>query len=93
MAKLGGWNYDELKGCNLPQKAASAFTDVTENLVGANYEPVLYVGSQPVNGTNYCVLALQTSVTATPEKRLMKLIINVDGTGKSSLVSVSVVQM
>ena len=93
MAKLGGWNFDELKGCNLPQKAQSAFTDVTSKLVGADYEPVLYVGSQPVNGTNYCVIALQTSVTATPEKRLMKLIINVDAKGKSRLVSVSVIPM
>ena len=92
MAKLGGWNYDELKGCNLPQKAASAFTDVTADLVGADYTPVLYVGSQPVNGTNYCVMALQTSITVNPEKRLMKLIINVDSAGKSRLVSISLVQ-
>ena len=93
MAKLGGWNYDDLKVCNLPQKAQSAFTDVMGDLVGADYTPVLYVGSQPVNGTNYCVIALQTSVTAHPEKRLMKLIINVDAAGKSSLVSVSVIPM
>ena len=88
---LGGWNYDEVKGVNLPQKAESAFTEVTSGLVGANYEPVLYAGSQVVNGVNYCIFALQTSLTAHPEQRLMKLIINVDSSGKSRLVSVNVI--
>ena len=53
MANLGAWNVDEMKGCNLPQKVASAFTAVTGELVGADYMPVLYVGSQDVNGRNY----------------------------------------
>ncbi len=88
---LGGWNYDEVKGVTLPQKAESAFTEVTRGLVGANYEPVLYAGSQVVNGVNYCIIALQTSVTAHPEQRLMKMIINVDSSGKSRLVSVNVI--
>lgn len=89
MAVLGGWNIDEMKGCNLPQKAASAFTAVTGGLVGADYMPVLYVGSQVVNGTNYCILALQTVITQNPEKRLVKMIINVSSNGTASLVSVS----
>ena len=89
MAILGGWNIDEMKGCNLPQKAASAFTEITGGLVGADYQPVLYVGSQVVNGTNYCILALQTLVLPEPKKRLVKMIINVDTKGVASLVSVS----
>ena len=89
MAVLGGWNIDEMKGVNLPQKAQSAFTAVTSELVGADYMPVLYVGSQVVNGMNYCVLAKQTIITSTPENRLVKMIINVDTKGVASLVSVS----
>ena len=89
MANLGAWNVDEMKGCNLPQKVASAFTAVTGELVGADYMPVLYVGSQIVNGMNYCVLAKQTIITATPEYRLVKMVINVDTKGVASLVSVS----
>ena len=89
MAVLGGWNIDDMKGCNLPQKVQSAFTAVTSELVGADYMPVLYVGSQVVNGMNYCVLAKQTIITATPENRLVKMIINVDTKGVASLVSVS----
>ena len=89
MAVLGGWNIDEMKSVNLPQKAQSAFTAVTGGLVGAEYMPVLYVGSQVVNGTNYCILAVQTIITGTPEKRLVKMIINVSSNGTASLVSVS----
>ena len=78
-----------MKAVNLPQKAQSAFTAITGGLVGAEYMPVLYVGSQIVNGTNYCILALQTLVLPDPEKRLVKMIINVDTKGAASLVSVS----
>ncbi len=86
---LGGWNIDEMKGCNLPQKAQSAFTAVTGGLVGAEYQPVLYVGSQVVNGTNYCIFAIQTLVEPNAEKRLVKMIINAAANGAASLVSVS----
>jgi len=86
---LGGWNIDEIKGVNLPQKVASAFTAVTGGLTGADYQPVLYVGKQVVNGTNYCIIALQTLVTAKPEKRLVKMIINEALDGSASLVSIS----
>ena len=89
MATLGGWNIDEMRSCNLPQKVQSAFTSVTGSIVGAEYMPVLYVGSQVVNGMNYCVLAVQTIITANPEKRFVKMVINVDTKGVASLVSVS----
>ncbi len=32
---FGGWNLDDVKGCNLPQKVQSAFTAVTGELVGS----------------------------------------------------------
>lgn len=89
MSLLGAWNIDEMKSVNLPQKVQSAFTAVTGELVGADYQPVLYVGRQIVNGTNYCVFAIQTLVTAKPEKRLVKMIIHEAIDGAASLVSVS----
>ena len=88
MVTLGGWNIDEMRSCNLPQKVQSAFTAVTGGIVGAEYMPVLYVGSQVVNGMNYCVLAVQTIITANPEKRFVKMVINLDTKGVASLVSV-----
>ena len=91
MELLGGWDISEMKPCNLPQKAASAFTGATSELVGADYEPVLYVGKQLVNGTNYCIIALQTLITAQPKKRLVKLVIHESLHAEYSLESVSII--
>ena len=57
---MGGWNVADIQPCNLPQRVASAFTAVTEKLIGAMYEPLMYIGSQTVNGINYGVIAKQT---------------------------------
>ena len=86
---LGGWNLDEVKGCNLPQKVQSAFTAVTGEMTGADYEPIAYLGSQQVNGTNYRILAIQRLVVPSEEKRIVKMIIHEGLDGVASLVSVS----
>ena len=89
LATLGGWDISSLKSCNLPQKAASAFANVCGGLVGAEYMPVLYVGSQQVNGTNHCIIAVQSIITANPEKRLVKMVINEALDNSASIVSIS----
>lgn len=86
---LGGWNLDEVKGCNLPQKVQTAFTSVTSELVGADYEPIAYLGSQMVNGTNYRILALMRTITSNAEKKIVRMIINEAPDGSVRLVSVS----
>ena len=86
---LGGWNLDEVKGCNLPQKVATDFTAVTSELVGADYEPIAYLGSQVANGINYRILALQRIVAINAEKKIVKMIINEAPDGSVRLVSVS----
>ena len=87
--KLGNWELDNIKTANLPQKAQSAFTAVTSSLVGVDYQPVLYVGHQLVNGTNHCILALQRIVIPDEEYRLVKIIIHEDLNGAASLNSIS----
>lgn len=89
MAVLGGWNLDEIKGCNLPQKAQSAFTSVMGDLVGADYEPICYLGSQIVNGTNYRILCIKTPVIPNGEKSIVKVIVNDAADGTARLVSIS----
>ena len=86
---LGGWNLDDVKGCNLPQKVATDFTAVTSELVGAEYEPIAYLGSQQVNGTNYRILALMKAVIQNTEKRIVKMIIHEELDGSVRLESVS----
>ena len=89
MLKIGGWKIGDLTECKLPQKAASVFTSATEGLTGATYTPLLFVGTQLVNGTNYCFIALQTLILATPRKRLVKMIVNESSSGKVSIVNVN----
>ena len=89
MTLIGGWNIDDVKTCNLPQKAQSAFTAVMSEIVGADYEPVAYLGSQLVNGTNYRILAIKTPVVPNGEKSFVKIVVN-EGTDSSTrLVSIS----
>ncbi len=78
MAMLGKWELaeNELKPCKLPQRAESAFTGAMEKVVGAKYDPVLYVGKQIVNGTNYCIIAVQTLVIPSKPTRLVKIVIH-----------------
>lgn len=61
---------------SMSQEAASAWSAVSE-LVGARYEPLLYLGKQHVRGTNYWFVAEQTFITATPERHIVKLAVNV----------------
>ena len=89
MATLGGWDLSDVKGVALPQKAQSAFTAVMSDIVGADYEPVAYLGKQVVDGTNYKILAIKTPVVPDGEKSFVKIIVN-EGTDKTTrLVSIS----
>ena len=61
---------------SMPQKAASAWAKVDE-LVGADYLPLLYVGTQVVRGVNHWFIAqVTTSGTANPKKKIVKLAVN-----------------
>ena len=89
MAVLGGWNLDEIKTTALPQKAQSAFTEVTSDITGAEYQPIAYLGSQTVNGTNYRILAIKTPVVPNGAKSFAKVIVNEGSDGTYRLVSIS----
>ena len=86
---LGGWNIDDVKGCNLPQKPQTAFTAVTSEIVGVDYEPIAYLGSQTVNGINYRILAFQRIVALNSEKKIVKMIIHEELDGSARVESVS----
>lgn len=60
---------------SLPQKAASAWS-VMNDIVGANYKPLVYVGTQQVKGTNHWFIAEQTILNATLDKYIVYLAIN-----------------
>ena len=87
MAKLGAWEVNI--STNYPQKVATAISKLGETLLGAEYEPILYLGSQVVKGTNHAVLAQQTVLSGKDTKNAVILIFNEEpSTVEATLVSI-----
>jgi len=75
MADFGSWDIKVHVG-GMPQKLASAFDGVMGALVGAQYTPIAYVGSQLVNGTNHAILCEQVLTTGKDTTNIVMVIIN-----------------
>lgn len=72
---LGSWDVKVSVGA-LPQKVATAVGKLQEKLIGAEYTPIAYLGSQVVNGTNHAVLAEQLITTGKDTKNVVVIIFN-----------------
>lgn len=58
---LGGWTWPESNA--LTEENTKLFNEAMEGQIGIAYEPVAYLASQVVNGTNHCYLARITGVS------------------------------
>ena len=76
----GGWAPSESP--EITEELQALFDQGMEGLVGVNYVPVAYLGSQVVAGTNHCFLAQATVVVpdAQPFYALIYLYEKLDGT-------------
>ena len=76
---LGGWSVAESTEITEEQKAV--FDQAVEKLIGVGYEPVAYLGSQVVAGTNHCFLCKATVVypDAVPSLVLVYVYENLEG--------------
>lgn len=72
---LGSWNVNVVVDA-MPQKVATAVSALSEQLMGAEYTPIAYLGSQVVNGINHAVLAEQLVITGKDTKNVVVLIFN-----------------
>ena len=72
---LGSWEVNVSVG-SMPEKVATAVAKLSEQLMGAEYTPIAYLGSQVVNGVNHAVLAEQLLVTGKDTKNVVILIFN-----------------
>ena len=78
---FGQIKFENFEGLTkLPQKAASAWS-VMEGLTGVGYKPLLYVGSQLVNGTLHWFIAERTLIYKDPVRHIIKLAILHNGEG------------
>lgn len=76
---LGGWTDDD--DMELTEERLEIFNKATEGLLGVNYEPVAYLGSQVVAGLNHCYLCRITAVYpgAEPELSLVYIYEDLEG--------------
>ena len=72
---LGSWNIDVKVG-GMPQKVATAFAKEFGEIVGAEYAPIAYLGSQTVNGINHAILAEQVLVIGRDVKNIVLIVMN-----------------
>lgn len=70
--KFGKWNVDVTIGA-MPQKVASAVAALND-MVGAEYKAIAYLGHQLANGVNHAVLAEQVIVSGKDVKNVVVLI-------------------
>ncbi|HAK0820326.1 TPA: hypothetical protein H1P87_003999 [Salmonella enterica] len=85
----GAWKINEnMKPCELPEDAATVFTDATKSFVGAKYSPVLYVGKQIVSGCNYMFICKQVLSTEHKDTHVVKMFIYKPAAGKAEILSI-----
>jgi len=72
---VGSWTINVTKN-NMPQKVATAVGELSKKLIGAEYTPIAYLGSQVVNGINHAVLAEQLVLAGKDVKNIVLLIFN-----------------
>lgn len=73
---VGAWKIEKMQAVSLPEIVATGFAAVTNDLVGASYIPVLYVGEQVVSGTNYMIICKQTLSDRSATEHIVKMVIN-----------------
>lgn len=84
---VGAWKLAEMDAADLPERAATAFSEVTGSMIGAKYTPVLYCGEQLVHGTNYMIICKQTISAQDSPEYLVKMVVNSNEQG-NSIVSI-----
>ena len=89
MANVGSWDVKVVVN-SYPQKVATALGNLKDELLGVVYEPIAYLGSQVVNGTNHAVLAEQTVLTGRDTKNIVVLIFNEKPTDVDSATLVGI---
>lgn len=71
---FGSWNINVSK--NMPEKIATAMSEIGDYMLGAEYKPIAYLGHQQVNGLNHAVLAEQTVLSGKDTKNVVLIIFN-----------------
>lgn len=73
---VGGYDFNFKSG--LPEDVVSGFWNVfgSIGILGADYEPLAYIGEQIVNGTNHMILGKQTLLTDPATEHLVIVVLH-----------------
>ncbi len=77
-----------IENATLTPEVETAFTSVTQNIVGVGYKPVLYVGEQIVHGTNHYIVCEARGVYPGARPYATVVCVNICD-GNASLVSIT----
>ena len=87
----GGWELFDNEAAALPEDVQTAFDKATEKYTGSELEPVAYIASQVVAGTNYMILCEATTTTEKPERSYQMVIVYADLEGNAEITNISTV--
>ena len=85
--RVGGWSNSADPAVTDEQRAV--FDKALKGLLGVNYEPVAYLGSQIVAGTNHCFLCQAKAVVPDAEPYYVLIYIYEDLSGDAQIMNIA----
>lgn len=85
----GGWETVGDVNYSLPIIASSAFDKAKGEMVGSAIEPIAYLGSQIVSGTNYLMVCKSTPTTPDAASTLKLVVVYEDLDGNASFLQIT----
>ncbi len=86
----GGWQYHQGKPALKDNPKLSAdFKKAMADFVGTYYSPMVYLGNQVTNGTNYALFCSARETTLGAKRKFSIVTINSDLNGKATLVDIA----
>ena len=87
-AGVGGWEAADTPALKIPEAALAAFDKAMEKLVGVDYAPVALLATQPVAGTNYCLLCASRAVAPDAESGYSLVYVYRDLSGGAEILDI-----
>ena len=88
---VGGWSVSE--STEVTDEVWELVENATDGLLGVGYEPVAYLGSQVVAGSNHCVLCKATVVVPNAKPYYVLMYIYRDLEGKCSILKIEEIKL